>query len=190
MESKTINNSKGLAANPNATDKALDYVQKLREKLKDESDRGSVLIATANLESALKSRIERMLAPAINDDDTLLDINSPLGDLIVKIELAYRLGLISDQLCSALHKIRRLRNKFAHDEGGLSMGENSPKDSVDDLWSRFPFLSEGQEVNLSSKNKFVEVCSLVVFHLRHEEEFKVTRIKAKNKEWLFAQKKN
>ena len=84
------------------------------EKLKEESDRGMVLISTGYLEEQLK----KILLVYFVDDPALVGLvdggSAPLGAFSARIIACYALGLISKPEHDDLHILRRIRNEFAH----------------------------------------------------------------------------
>ncbi|MFZ1107438.1 MAG: hypothetical protein WAN43_03675 [Rhodomicrobium sp.] len=86
-----------------------------RRELKYGSDRSICIIAVANLEAWLADLICTKFA--YSDVDTLDRLYRPEGPLSTfscKIELAYAMGLISDEDRLELNKIKNIRNDFAH----------------------------------------------------------------------------
>ncbi len=80
-----------------------------------ESDRACVVLAASLLDSALETILRTRLTPVANSNDTLLDgAYSPLGTFSAKIDITYRIGLISGRFARDLHIVRRIRNDFAH----------------------------------------------------------------------------
>ena len=85
-------------------------------EFESESDRGCVLLAAAMIDNILEVLIKHVLIECKTKNDSLFDdATAPLGTLSAKIDLAYRLGIISDNLRRDLHIIRKIRNDFAHD---------------------------------------------------------------------------
>ena len=85
------------------------------DKLKDESDRGMVLISTGYLEEQLK---KILLAYFVNDPALVILVkggSAPLGAFSARITTCYALGLISKPEHDDMHILRRIRNDFAHD---------------------------------------------------------------------------
>lgn len=87
-----------------------------------ESDRGCVIIGAAYLHDALKPfLVSRLGADARNDKKALADFfakpTAPLSSFWARIECAYLFGFIEGAVRDALHKMRELRNRFAHKHG-------------------------------------------------------------------------
>ena len=98
-----------------------------------ESDRSAAIIGAARLDQQLYQILSRVLLPCSSSQDELLDGGRPLHNFGPRIELTYRLGLISADLARALHLVKRIRNKFAHELSGSSLNSGSHRDRVHEL---------------------------------------------------------
>jgi len=90
-------------------------LNKFSEMLKNESDRGVVLISAELINNYLTSLFEKYLI--LNKDlrkDILEYSLAPLHTFSNKIKMAYSLGLIDKEKYKDLDYIRKIRNKFAH----------------------------------------------------------------------------
>ncbi len=88
------------------------FVEFLKEFI-NESDRAAVVLGAARIDILLKQLIEKGLLPRIKEQqDELLD--GPLWPFGARVMMAYRLGLIDDELRRATDLIRKIRNPFAH----------------------------------------------------------------------------
>ena len=85
------------------------------DNLKDESERGSVLICASFLEGQLKEIISAFLCD-IDASEKLIGsgFNAPLGTFQAQIVAAAAMALISKEECRELETIRKIRNEFAH----------------------------------------------------------------------------
>lgn len=106
------------------------------EALKEESDRGTVVLAAAWLDESLTRIIAKFLKPVSPVDEKLLKAGQPIGDLGTKIILAERLNLVHPDLLSSLSLMRKLRNDFAHLSSHLSFPTPNVKDRVSELFKR------------------------------------------------------
>jgi len=86
-----------------------------------ETDRGSILVAAAQIDDMLKDLLlARMLATDGMSKkqrerlDNLVGINGALGVFSARIDLAYFLGLIAEDVHHDLHILREMRNDAAH----------------------------------------------------------------------------
>ena len=101
----------------------------LRDEFEGESERACVIIAASLLDNALFSLLQARLAPCSTNTDTLFDgANAPLSTFSSRIEVSYRLGLLSARFCRDLHLVRRIRNEFAHNVIGCTFEESSVRD--------------------------------------------------------------
>ena len=106
----------------------------LHDEFKGESDRACVILATALLDTALENLLRTYMAPCPSNRDPLFDgANAPLATFSSRIDIAYRLGLVSSTFCRDLHLIRRIRNNFAHDVSGCAFEDSSVRDRVQEL---------------------------------------------------------
>jgi hypothetical protein len=103
------------------------------DEFRGESDRAAVVLGAAKLDLLLYQMLQRFFRPSTSKSDELLDGDSPLGTFSAKITIAHRLGLIGDDLCRALHLIRRIRNAFAHETSGVSLENGAHRDRIREL---------------------------------------------------------
>jgi len=92
----------------------------------------SAVLLDARLEIALKKvlRPSRARKPA---NDEIFGANAPIGTFSSKILLAYRLGLIDNQVKSSLESIRKIRNEFAHSTEHQELSQEPNKDQILEL---------------------------------------------------------
>ena len=104
-----------------------------------ESDRGAVLVAAALLDEGLQVALKRKMVPISDGDDPLFDgAYSPLRSFSAKIETAFRLGLITHRTKQMLNQFRKLRNDFAHGANAVSLGEQSVKNRLKEMFEQMP----------------------------------------------------
>ena len=108
--------------------------QLFSREFKNESDRASVILAAAMIDNVLDTLLRARLAPVSTGQDTLFDgHNSPIATFSARIDLAYRVGVISDKMARDLHIIRRIRNEFAHNIVGCSYDAPSVRSRIIEL---------------------------------------------------------
>jgi hypothetical protein len=93
---------------------AMQVIQKFRESLTPETDRGCALMAAAFLDERL---MDLLKANLVNDDrmsQKVFDSSGPLGSFSSRIDMAYLMGLIPKNALRDLHLLRKIRNNFAH----------------------------------------------------------------------------
>ncbi|MGH7860101.1 MAG: hypothetical protein ACREQY_22470 [Candidatus Binatia bacterium] len=77
-----------------------------------ETDRGAAIVAASLLDDLLEQLLRRSMLPCASDD--FFRGYGPLSSFSAKIDLARFLGLIGRGEYSELHRIRKIRNVFAH----------------------------------------------------------------------------
>jgi hypothetical protein len=116
----------------------ISKVQRVFEQFQDESDRASVILVAAAMDEYLITILKAKLVQVSNEDDPLFDIPyAPMRSFRARIDFAYRLGLISEKLCDALHVVRRIRNEFSHDVFGCNFDNQSVRDRTSNLKDSF-----------------------------------------------------
>ena len=114
----------------------------LLESLKLESDRGVVLVITAMVEKELEEQIILRLIPMAAAQDELLSnsATSPISTFSSKIDLSYRIGLITDSERTVFHQLRKIRNRCAHDIDSQHFGKNHFKDHMRNIINTYPLI--------------------------------------------------
>ncbi|NSM26442.1 hypothetical protein HT094_20090 [Shewanella sp. ZOR0012] len=101
------------------------------EKLSAESDRGAVILSASLLDSALEDNLKAFLLSPVNKNDELFSgRGAPLGTFSSKIEMCYRLGIISVGVRSQLNKFKAIRNDFAHNLDSAKLDDEANKDRM------------------------------------------------------------
>lgn len=122
---------------------------------KEESDRACVIVAVAMLDHALETLLKACLAPASSSEDELLEaIYAPISTFSARIDLTYRVGLISPQLRRDLHIIRKIRNDFAHNITSCDFDDSSVRGRIVELNRSSPMIDSLPEL----RKKFVKGC--------------------------------
>lgn len=107
------------------------------EALKNESDRGCVIVAAAFIEDALevllRASMSRQRSVVKETIDPLFKGIGPLSSSWAKAELCRANKLIPEWLYKDLAKIRDLRNQFAHTYRPASFGDVAVLDTVSKL---------------------------------------------------------
>ena len=93
----------------------LDDVWPFLELLRQESDRGCVLISTGFLEQQLRDILFGFMQEVKEASNLLDGANAPLGTFSARITACYTLALIAENEHHDLNQLRRIRNAFAHD---------------------------------------------------------------------------
>jgi len=94
-------------------------------------------------------------------DKKVFDGNGPLSTFSSKIDLCYRLGLISKDEYRVMHVVRSIRNQFAHKLGGVAFSSQSIADRCKSISiprrmitpKHIPFLGRGQDCAFAKNRK-------------------------------------
>ena len=76
-----------------------------------------IIIGASKVDHLLLRILQAFLLPKLakaNDQDELLEGDTPLASFSARIKLCRRIGLIDETLCTALERLRILRNLSAH----------------------------------------------------------------------------
>ena len=110
-----------------------DDLKEFVDEFKTESDRAAVLLGSAKIDALLYQILDQFLKPTVGSRDDLLDSDGALGTFSAKINIVYRLRLLDDKFCRALHLIRKIRNTFAHEVKAGSLNEGAHSSRVIEL---------------------------------------------------------
>ena len=118
----------GMAELDNLTGKDKEFALEVANfvlKVAKESDRAAVIIGAARLDVGLERLLKKVMSHHPGGQDSLFDQDRPIGSFAARIALAYRLGLISDEVEHGLQMVRRIRNDFAHSIEDASLSDPS-----------------------------------------------------------------
>ena len=120
----------------NAED-ATQRLAALQDELEHESDRAAVVLATAELDEALRRLLLAFFLPPSATSKkygfTLFGNDEAAGTLSARIELTYRLGLMPPWWQREAHLLRKIRNEFAHQSIGYSFTSSPARELVGQL---------------------------------------------------------
>jgi DNA-binding MltR family transcriptional regulator len=97
----------------------------LRNEFEGASDRAAALVAGAFLDEILGELLREFLVGDPKNDKKIFEGTGPLATFSAKIDITYRLGLISAREHQMIHVIRSIRNDFAHKSSGVSFENQS-----------------------------------------------------------------
>ena len=110
-------------------------VKEIWALLKNESIRGSVIIAAAVHDDILKQLLSNRFISCNNKSDYLFDgAHAPINNMAARVDIAYRTACISKKMQESLHIIRKLRNDFAHLSEPIDFEYASVKDRTEYLF--------------------------------------------------------
>ncbi len=97
--------------------KILSFDEFADELMAETQPRALVILASARIDTQLRSLLEGFLLPSnggLGKSDDLLDGENPLATFSSRIKICRRVGLIDDDFANALDKFRGIRNQAAH----------------------------------------------------------------------------
>lgn len=164
----------------------MDYFDILHSEFDKESDRAAVILAGSIVDELLKSLLSAHLVAVTSSKDDLFDgPNAPLSDFNARIEMAYRLGLISVKFTRDLHLIRKIRNEFAHNIHGCSFDDARVSSRIVELSKSHGIISRSKHKYpkpLSARDQFLLSASWMTWHLTDEIKSTLS-IQPKSEEW-------
>lgn len=88
----------------------------IHEEIDGESNRAAAITALAYIENNLVLAIMTRLRSLSADEQKIVfdDEIAPLRDFSAKVDMAFALNLYDDNVRQDLHRLRKIRNKFAH----------------------------------------------------------------------------
>ena len=146
----------------------------LLDEFENESDRAIVILVVSIIDESLTTILKSKLIPIPSSKDSLFDnATAPISTFSSKIDLSFRIGLISPRMCKDIHLIRKIRNSLAHDIYGCNFDNGSVKSRITELASNCGIMDTYKyyleisrpKVLPGSKGKFIFLSSAIVFHL-------------------------
>jgi hypothetical protein len=146
----------------------------LIEEFKKETDRAAVILSASLIDETITSLLKTYLVPIPNaKDDFFNGANSALSTFSAKIDMCYRLGIISAKFSRDLHLIRKIRNSFAHDVYGCDFENGSVKSRVTELAKACSIMSvyeyfleqESKNVIKGTRGIFLFITSAIIFNV-------------------------
>lgn len=143
-------------------------------EFKKESDRAAVILIAAVIDEKLTTILKsKLIAVPTANDDFFEGANAPISTFSSKIDLAFRLGVISAKMSRDIHLIRKIRNSFAHDIYGCSFENGGVKSRVMELYNTCGMMSfyehlieeNNPKVESGTRGVFLFFASTLIFHL-------------------------
>ena len=91
-----------------------EYAAILYESFENEGERTILIVGVAYLDSALETLLRNYFVDRPTRVKSLLRQDGPLGSFKARMDLAYCLGLLTDEEHHDLNILRQVRNDFAH----------------------------------------------------------------------------
>jgi hypothetical protein len=92
-----------------------------------ESDRAAAVLTPAYIDTLLEQLLRQYLRDSASTD-RLFDADRGIATFSAKIDMTHALGLINDEAASDLHRVRKVRNQFAHSVNLHSSGDGLVSD--------------------------------------------------------------
>lgn len=105
--------------------RSFDQIEALHIELDGASDRAAAIVAGAFLDELLQNLLCAFFIKGTSSTKKLFEGTGALATFSAKIEMSFRLGLISECEHRTLTTIRVIRNDFAHVAGDLSFASQS-----------------------------------------------------------------
>lgn len=130
MTDESAADRKAVARSMAEADPTFGSLNRLLNILREEDDRGLVLVSAAFAEDCLGRLIARFLLDNKSAAALLDGFNAPLGTLASRTKAAHALGLLSDPQFADLEKLRSIRNDLAHTWEPVSLSTPSIADRI------------------------------------------------------------
>lgn len=145
------------------------------ENLLKESDRGCVIISAEMLNNSLESLLRLSFREGKDQKniDGLFSTYAPLSTFSARISVSYATKLITSNMYTSLNIIRKMRNRFAHDNQVIDFQDQSINDLLSNLISKkvSSIPSEKFYSNLPEPIKSRGMFSLCVIELLSKKGF-------------------
>lgn len=128
-----------------------------------------MIVAASMMDELLRSLLIAKLVPVSSSTDELFDgANAPLGTFSARIEMAYRIGLISVRFARDLHLVRRIRNDFAHNIHGASFDDTRVRQRIAELDNSNGIFARSPKTaaeKTKPREHFLEAVGWMIWHM-------------------------
>jgi len=166
---------------------ARQWCNKFMNEFNKESDRAAVIISAAMLDTALETLVKKKLVKVSKSEENLIgEPYAPISSFAAKINLAYRMGLISANLCHGLHVIRDIRNDFAHNIEECSFQKQGVRARVTKLQKEcgnVGIIGRMDETEAHGVRRYFEITIAFMLHSLFQNSERCERIEARRDEW-------
>lgn len=171
-----------------------DWWRRYMDMFEKESDRACVILTVSFMDELLTLCLRSRLVADHSATDSLFDgANAPFSTFSSKIDLSFRLGILSNRLAKDLHLIRRIRNDFAHNIEGCDFADTRVHNRVCELRRSFATLLDSYKEPKKTlypngdRGDFQFCASWIVDYL-HEYSGSVNAIGSAADEWGYDSK--
>ena len=143
-----------------AVEDALAYLKAVDEEIEGASDRAAAILASAILDNELAEELEKkFVLLSAERRGKLFGVYGPLSSLSAKIDIGFAVGLFGPETHADLHRLRRIRNKFAHTGEPLKFSNQA----ITDLCAT---ITNAPTTATEPRSQYMETASLVGSRLR------------------------
>lgn len=168
----------------------------LFDEFKNESDRAAVILVASVIDDRLKTLVKMALVPIATSDDPLFsNSNSAISTFSSKVDMSFRLGLISAKLARDIHLIRKIRNNFAHEIFGCNFEMSKVKQRVEEIEKSMEGVDVktfyellGEDFPKNTRGKFLILSSSIVYIL-NEQINQIGHLVSPNDEGIYIKNK-
>lgn len=102
-----------------------DYLNTFLDEFQKETDRAAAVLGAAYLHDLLKQLLKASFIDEHKLTNELFENQGALGEFNTCISITYSIGLITLKEAEDIHRIRKMRNEFAHQIHGLTFANDS-----------------------------------------------------------------
>ena len=123
-----------------------DYFKNVFPIIITESDRGAILIAASQVDLFLKQALRKIAPQKISQKKLkiLFDFTGPMGTFSSRINMAYFMRIINNEVRCGITSLKDLRNEAAHYPTNFSL--SSKHDKINNLYELGPGIPESLQV--------------------------------------------
>jgi hypothetical protein len=138
-------NNKEKRKNPGWSWRMIELFAMIKEFIFD-SDRSAIMVGASRIDIYLERILKLLLKePSNPKEDSLFNIERPLSSFSSKIDLAHRIGILTDQLAINIHLVRKLRNDAAHDAYPFDLQKMKDRNILDKLLKNYEIYKDTME---------------------------------------------
>ncbi len=124
----------------------IDKIKEIIGEYFSESDRASAILIASYFDDTLEGILKKYFVSIDSSTDEIFDGYGPLSTFNAKIDIIFRLGLISKTFKTDLHRVRKIRNHFAHNTGIISFNDEPVRSWVNDIYESVGILGSKEEI--------------------------------------------
>ena len=139
----------------------------------EKNDRGAAILVVTNVENALQTCLENVLAKSDTLYDKLFGLTAPMGTFDGKIKMAYAPEIVGDEMYHNLNVARLIRNAFARSKIPITFETMEVSDAAKlskPTLVTFNFIEDTRlehewEISTTTRMKFITICGIMATNL-------------------------